>query len=424
MKRVLVFPCGSEIGLEINKSIGLSAHYEIMGGSSVDDHGKFAYKNYIGNIENVRSKKFISSINEIVKKYNIDFIYPAHDDVLLKLSSEKKAGNLLCEIIASSPEACEVTRSKKKTYAMFRSILRTPKVYEIKDLSSLSEFPIFAKPDVGQGSKGALIINNRDDLIWSLTKKDLIFTEYLPGKEYTVECFTDKDSKLRYCSGRERRRISGGISVNSMSVKNSKFNKIAEIINSKLNLRGCWFFQLKESNDGDLCLLEIAPRVAGTMGLSRCKGVNLPLLTLFDFDGKKVSIIENNYALEIDRALSNKYINDIQYEEVYIDFDDTLIINNKINTQLLAFIFQCINNNKRIILITKHKQQLYKNLDKYRIGKIFDEIIWLKTDEQKHPHIKSKKSIFIDDSFSEREWIYSKLGIPIFDTSMVEGLME
>ena len=47
MKNVLVFPCGSEIGLEIHNSLKYSKDFKLYGGSSVDDHGKFVYENYI-----------------------------------------------------------------------------------------------------------------------------------------------------------------------------------------------------------------------------------------------------------------------------------------------------------------------------------------------------------------------------------------
>ena len=40
---ILVFPCGSEIGLEINNALKWSTHIELFGASSVDDHGKYVY---------------------------------------------------------------------------------------------------------------------------------------------------------------------------------------------------------------------------------------------------------------------------------------------------------------------------------------------------------------------------------------------
>ena len=45
-KNILVFPCGSEIALEIYRSVNKSIHFNLIGASSVDDHGKFIYENY------------------------------------------------------------------------------------------------------------------------------------------------------------------------------------------------------------------------------------------------------------------------------------------------------------------------------------------------------------------------------------------
>ena len=87
MKKVLVFPCGSEIGLEIERALKFNKDYELIGGSSVNDHGMFAYENYIGNIPSVDDNKFIDKINEIVKKENIEYLYPAHDSVCLLYTS-------------------------------------------------------------------------------------------------------------------------------------------------------------------------------------------------------------------------------------------------------------------------------------------------------------------------------------------------
>ena len=46
MKKVLVFPCGSEIGLEIERALKFNKDYELIGGSSVNDHGMFEYEKY------------------------------------------------------------------------------------------------------------------------------------------------------------------------------------------------------------------------------------------------------------------------------------------------------------------------------------------------------------------------------------------
>ncbi len=61
-KRVLIFPCGSEIGLEVNRALSNDIHFEMYGASSLPDHGKFVFKNYIEGIPFVDKENFIDEI--------------------------------------------------------------------------------------------------------------------------------------------------------------------------------------------------------------------------------------------------------------------------------------------------------------------------------------------------------------------------
>ncbi len=42
--KLLVFPCGSEIGLEVARAFVGIKGVELVGASSVDDHGRYVYK--------------------------------------------------------------------------------------------------------------------------------------------------------------------------------------------------------------------------------------------------------------------------------------------------------------------------------------------------------------------------------------------
>ena len=46
MKNVLVFPCGTEIGLEINAALRFIKFINLYGASSTDDNGRMVYENY------------------------------------------------------------------------------------------------------------------------------------------------------------------------------------------------------------------------------------------------------------------------------------------------------------------------------------------------------------------------------------------
>lgn len=416
-KNVLVFPCGSEIGLEVYRALKYSKDFNLIGGSSLQDHGKFVYENYIENIPFVDDDEFINKINDIIKKYNIDLIIPAHDSVVLKLSQH--FNEIDATVVSSNTFACEICRSKKKTYELFKDILSTPKMYT---LENAIDFPLFLKPDVGQGAKGTKKVSNKEELEFYVNdNKDLLILEYLPNDEYTIDCFTDFNGNLLYCEGRKRNRVSNGISVSSIAVKNKKFKELALKINDKLNMNGAWFFQLKERASGELTLLEIAPRIAGTMEFQRGYGVNLPLLSLYNALKIPVNILKNNYDLQMDRALSTTFKVNYDYDNVYVDLDDTLIVDGMVNYELVGFLYKCLNRKKKIILISRHIESPEETLNKYKIYNLFDEIIHLKNKELKSLHILDK-SIFIDDSHSERKDVFNNVGIPVFDVNMIDVL--
>jgi len=420
MKNILVFPCGSEIGLEIYKSIKHNIHFNLIGASSTDDHGKFVYENYIGNLPFLTSQDFLIELKKIVIQNNIDAIYPTMDSVISFLKeNEDKLG---CLILSSPIQTTKTCLSKQKTYSLLKNKIPTPKIYNIEDKSI--EYPVFLKPDIGYGSRGTYKANNLSEVEFYKNKdKDLIILEYLPGNEFTIDCFTNFKRELLFIGPRLRNRISNGISVNTstINVKN-KFEGLANTINENLVFSGSWFFQVKERLDGTLVIMEIASRLAGSSSVYRVKGVNFALLNIYNAFETEVNIIENNYEVELDRALENKYKLQIEYKYVYIDFDDTIIVNGKINLEIVAFLYKCINNKKTIILLTKHKYNIYESLKKYKLESIFDEIIQLKYNEKKSNYILNSEAIFIDDSFAERNEVFRKLQINVFSIDQIQAL--
>lgn len=424
-KNVLVFPCGTEIGLEINNALRFSKFITLYGASSEDDNGRLVYKNYIPNMPYITANNFITELNIVIKKYNIDYIFPAHDSVVLELS--KRAKEINAEVITSDYATCEICRSKLKTYEIFEKDNITPRVYN--SINEIEQYPIFIKPDVGQGSVGASLIKDKNELEVNLNSKNekMAILEYLPGKEFTVDCFSDKNNNLIYCSMRERIKTRNGISVHCKTMKlEESVNKIAKIINNKLKFRGMWFFQVKLDANNRYKLLEVAPRIAGTMCLHRNSGVNFELMSIFDRLGYELNIIPNQIELEVERALINRFKFNYEYSTVYIDFDDTITNKKQINQFVMMFLYQCINQKKKIILITKHVNNVRNTLMEYKICEnIFDDIIEINKEDEKSKYIKFEKAtIFIDDSFKEREDIAKKIGIPCFDLDAIEALID
>ena len=133
-KNILVFPCGSEIALEINRSLKYSTYFNLIGVSSVDDHGRFVFENYIGDIPYITDAEFIPAIKKIVQENKIDAIYPTMDFVIAEIKrNEKEIG---CKIISSELDTVELCLSKKKTYEKLKDTINTPAIYNYLEINT------------------------------------------------------------------------------------------------------------------------------------------------------------------------------------------------------------------------------------------------------------------------------------------------
>lgn len=420
-RRVLVFPAGTEIGLEIFQGLRYCKEVEpIAAGQDVSNHARFAFPDY-HHLPSIHEPGWVEALIELCHSFDIDYIFPAYDDVIVALSRQTE--RLPAIVISSPSSACEITRSKSDTYRALAGDIRVPRVYASS--SEVSNYPVFVKPDRGQGSFGIAKVNNEDELLGAMRAiRTPIVCEYLPGEEYTVDCFSDREKGVLFAGARARRRTRNGISVNTITQTLPEIREMANLIGLRLGLRGAWFFQLKRAQDGQLVLLEVAPRIAGAMAAHRVSGVNFPLLSIFEAERLPISILAVGGIVELDRALGNRYRHSIRYSTLYIDLDDTLLINGRVNTLAMKLIYQCINKGRGIVLLSRHRGDLNQTLSKHRLSGLFDVIIHLGEIEKKSSHIMHNDAIFVDDSFAERMDVSAHCNIPTFDCSMIEMLTE
>ena len=420
-RRVLVFPAGTEIGLEIFQALKHCKEVILFGaGQDISNHARFAYPAY-HVLPSIHEPGWVDALIKLCQSLHIDYIFPAYDDIIVALSRE--ADRLPAKIISSPPSACEITRSKSDTYRALSGKIRIPRLYTSKE--AVCSYPVFVKPDRGQGSFGITRVDNEEELARAIQATgNPIICEYLPGEEYTIDCFSDREKGVLFAGARSRRRIRNGISVNTLTEALPEAKDMANIIGRELGLRGAWFFQLKRAQDGQLVLLEVAPRIAGTMATHRVSGVNFSLLSIFEEERLPLSVRPIDGIIELDRALGNRYRHSISFSTLYIDLDDTLLVNGRVNILAMKLLFQCINNGKKTVLLTRHRSDLNQTLTRHRLSGLFDEIIHLGEAEKKSSHIKQGDAIFVDDSFAERMDVSERCNIPTFDCSMIELLTE
>ena len=419
--RVLVFPGGTEIGLEIAQSLGFRKEVELFSaGADVSSHAPFAFRNH-RTLPRVDEAGWLSALQELAAEWSITHIFPAYDDVIVALA--RAADRLTAKVVTSPLVTCELTRSKRATYERLADVVAVPRVFASP--GDVPEFPAFVKPDRGQGSQQAQRVDDRRQLeVACEAIGEPLIMNYLPGEEFTVDCFSDRERGLLFCGPRRRVRMRAGISMNSVSVAMPELRETAERIAARLPLYGAWFFQVKRDADGTLTLLEVAPRIAGASALNRVRGVDFAMLALYEAERIPVEIIALEGEIELDRALRNRYRHSIRFETLYIDLDDTLIVRGEVNVRAAALLHQCHNRGVRVVLLTRHGEGREETLRRHRLGELFDEVVYVAKGTPKSAHVRAGAAVFVDDSFAERRDVREKLGIPTFDSAMLELLLD
>ena len=422
---VLVFPAGAENALEIYDSLRYNVNVELYGASGKKDFAEFRYPDdrYIEEDLYFTRPGFIEKFNGIIEKYGIDVVIPTHDDIALYFAEHRE--EFKAKVLVSDKKTALICRKKSLMYKTLSGEDFCPEVYKSEKEVSDNAYPLFVKPDIGAGSVGAKVLKSKEDVFEECFTEKYVVCEYLPGEELTVDCFTDRKGNLKFVGPRSRDRILMGISFGAKTVKLSEEIKhIAETINSKMSLFGAWYFQIKEDKNGNYKLLEVSCRQAGTMTLYRHMGINFPMLGIFELMGVDTSFVKLDTDCRIERCLHTAFKTGIKYDTVYFDFDDTIIVKDKVCDVVIRFIYQCINEGKKLILLTRHEGELATIMREHRLNKdMFDEIIHITFNESKADYIKAEKAIFLDNSYVERKLVADKFGIPVFDVDMIDMLL-
>lgn len=419
---VLVFPCGSEIGLEIHAALRYAKDVRLHGASSVPDHGEFAYARYRRIDAHAGSAALVPALNALIAEWGIDLVIPAHDSVIPLLA--EAGAQLLAPAMVPDAETARVCRNKHLTYRRLAPLGIVPSQVGYP----AAAYPVFAKPAIGQGSQGAERIDDAERHRQLLDSGiDYVISEYLPGEEFTIDCISDAGGTLLHASPRRRTRVKSGISVRTEPAPADRdLDAMAASIAAELRLRGAWFFQARRDSTGTPKLLEVAPRIAGSMALSRARGVNYALLGIYATLGKPFAVLPQDHAVEMDRALCSRWRTGLSYRRVYLDLDDTLLVDGAPNPLMMALLYQWNARGIEVVLLTRHVDQPVQTLERLHVSAgLFARIVHLQDGSPKSAAIGTDRdAIFVDDAFRERRDVWETCRIPVFDLDAIEQLLD
>ncbi len=282
--------------------------------------GRYLHNDFV-QIPEAKAPDFISKVLELCKLKNTQVIMPLVTrelEVFAAAKNQFRSEGI--HLMLSDADALQIANNKARLYEHLKmNGIVTP---DFKVVHTLAEFKkaieelgypnkqVCFKPSVSNGSRGFRIIDDSKDPYHLLFNEkpdstymsyaqvleifnehdlpELIVSEYLPGDEYSIDCIANKGETL-IAVPRLRTKMLAGISIAGTFVKHEKMIHYAEEIIKSIGLHGNIGIQVKASEDGSHKILEINPRVQGTIVAGLGAGVNLPLIALKQNVGMPVS---------------------------------------------------------------------------------------------------------------------------------------
>ncbi len=259
----------------------------------------------------IAAKELLDQLLSIARAEQVDVLYPLSTEdqefFALHRSAFESVG---IKVVTSSLEALRVSNDK---LALLRRATEAgvpcPVFVELTDVSELDALvqhlgfpaqPCVIKLNRGTGSRGVKIIdanidpterlfdrmNHRvglDDVKAGLCHPSMLpplhLCEYLPGREYSVDVLCNNGKTISSVV-RDRKSTLFGMATHAIVVDLPVIDQHARSIVEACGLSYVVNVQFRCREDGTPCLLEINPRIPGTIALSTAAGINMPYLAV------------------------------------------------------------------------------------------------------------------------------------------------
>ena len=231
---------------------------------------------------------YMMKLEQLINNHNIEVLMPSSGyDIQPYSKHRKQIEELGAKPVVSDLESMEICYDKMMTFQKLNDKFDMP--FTTTDPNKIPEFPIIAKPRREKGGYDMMIIEDENDLRHATSKfHDMIFQEYLPGAEYTIDVLSDLNKNPLVAVPRIRLETKSGISTQGKVIHDAQIEQICMNVANFIGIRGPCCIQIKGAKDGTLKLVEINPRMGGGTIFAALAGVNFPALILDMVSGKEI----------------------------------------------------------------------------------------------------------------------------------------
>ena len=221
----------------------------------------------------VDANHFEEQLQAIIKSNKIDFFFPVINVNLTKFWSDKEKYYGTFDYLGDI-EPYHILNDKIKLHALAEGLhIAVPKKF--KNIREAT-IPYIIKPSNLSSSKGLIYVLHKEEEPKHIDTSTLLIQQYIEGEGvgYSFYC---KEGKI--CKGYGHRRlaeypIKGGSSTYREGYVDDRMHEVAEKIVDKLKYTGFAMFEFKLTKNNELYLLEVNPRIWGSVYQGLINGVN------------------------------------------------------------------------------------------------------------------------------------------------------
>jgi len=285
------------------------------------------------------SEDYVESIARIVKEEDIDIVLPGSDQEAFVLSRSRGSISAAGAVTLTSPmEVLDLIRDKQATYeALGRAGIQVPdyvcvvKIAELQAAMSNYGYPhrsIIVKPVVGRGGRGMCVLVGTNDTPPSwigrgtremsldeaptmermsewFTSGSLMVMPVLKDPAYDVDVLAVK-GKAKYALVRQRVNPAGIPFAGNHVISDAPIREYCLEVTEALGLDGLHDIDLMTDNQGRPALLEINPRMSGSVVVAHTIGfpiVSAAIAVALGLEYPTIALTSNATVTLISRAV-------------------------------------------------------------------------------------------------------------------------
>ena len=240
----------------------------------------------------------------------INLVIPTVDAEMLPLSQAAAACRFHgIQLLLPSTSSLKRALDKLALAEACEGIVRVPRTELLGETDPRTwEYPVIIKPRRGSGSRGIRQIDSADELALVTADEDVLVQELLPGEEYSVDVLADRHGRVVAAVPRIRARVDSGVAVAGRTLCDDELEGFARDVVTTLGLPFVSNVQIRRNRDGAPALLEVNPRVPGTLALSVASGVDMMRLAVDSLRGEELPDSIRHREVAMVRYLAEKVV--------------------------------------------------------------------------------------------------------------------